>query len=46
MNCAQASTYYLVKQSYSRREAVIAAVIAIFYPHLPESRTHLDKELV
>ena len=28
------ATYYLVKQSYSRREALIAAVIAIFYPHL------------
>jgi 4-amino-4-deoxy-L-arabinose transferase-like glycosyltransferase len=25
--------YYLVKQSYSRREAVIAAAIAVFYPH-------------
>ena len=28
------ATYYLVKQSYGKREAVIAAVIAIFYPHL------------
>lgn len=28
------ATYYLVKQSYGQREAVIAAVIAIFYPHL------------
>ncbi len=31
---AVTATYYLVKQSYSQREAVIAAVIAIFYPHL------------
>ena len=31
---AVTATYYLVKQSYGQREAVIAAVIAIFYPHL------------
>ena len=31
---AVTATYYLVKQSYGMREAVIAAVIAIFYPHL------------
>lgn len=30
-------TYILVEQSYGRREAVIAAVIAIFYPHLISS---------
>ncbi len=28
------ATYFLVNQSYGKREAVIAAVIAIFYPHL------------
>jgi 4-amino-4-deoxy-L-arabinose transferase-like glycosyltransferase len=28
------AVYYLVKQSYGRREALIAAVIATFYPHL------------
>jgi len=28
------AVYYMVKQSYSRREAVIAATIAVFYPHL------------
>jgi 4-amino-4-deoxy-L-arabinose transferase-like glycosyltransferase len=44
MNCAQASTYYLVKQSYSRREAVIAAVIAIFYPHLLTSTFNYGTE--
>jgi 4-amino-4-deoxy-L-arabinose transferase-like glycosyltransferase len=27
------ATYYLVKQSYSQREAMIAAAIAVFYPH-------------
>ena len=26
--------YYFVKQSYSHRESLIAAIIAIFYPHL------------
>ena len=31
---AVTATYYLVKQSYGQREAIIAAVIAIFYPHL------------
>ncbi len=30
-------TYFLVKQSYGQREAVIAAVIAVFYPHLINS---------
>lgn len=30
-------TYYLVKQSYDKREAVIAAVIAVFFPHLLNS---------
>ena len=29
--------YYFVKQSYGRPEAVIAAVLAIFYPHLINS---------
>ncbi len=31
---AVTATYFLVNQSYGKREAVIAAVIAIFYPHL------------
>jgi hypothetical protein len=30
-------TYFLVRQSYGKREAVIAAVIAVFYPHLVNS---------
>jgi hypothetical protein len=30
-------TYFLVKQSYGRREAVIAAAIAVFYPHFTNS---------
>ncbi len=30
-------TYYLVKQSYGQREATLAAVIAIFFPHLINS---------
>lgn len=30
-------TYFLVKQSYGQREAIIAAVIAVFYPHLINS---------
>jgi len=37
-------TYYLVKQSYGRRESVIAAVIAIFYPHLLTSVFRLGTE--
>jgi len=40
------ATYYLVKQSYSRREAVIAAVIAIFYPHLLTSTFNYGTENV
>ncbi len=30
-------TYFLVKQSYGRREAVIAAALAVFFPHLINS---------
>jgi hypothetical protein len=30
-------TFYLVKQSYGAREALIAAAIAVFYPHLINS---------
>jgi len=41
---AAPATYYLVKQSYSRREAVIAAVIAIFYPHLLTSTFNYGTE--
>lgn len=40
------ATYYLVKQSYSRREAIIAAVIAIFYPHLLTSTFSYGTETV
>lgn len=39
-------TYYLVKQSYGRRESVIAAVLAIFYPHLLTSVFMLGTENV
>nr|MBA3756987.1 glycosyltransferase family 39 protein [Nitrosomonas sp.] len=35
-------TYYLVKQSYGEREAVIAAVIATFYPSLLNSTIDLE----
>ena len=37
-------TYYLVKQSYGEREAVIAAVIATFYPSLLNSTIDLGTE--
>lgn len=37
-------TYYLVKQSYGRSEAVIAAVIAVFFPHLMNSVFALGSE--
>jgi 4-amino-4-deoxy-L-arabinose transferase-like glycosyltransferase len=37
-------TYYFVKRSYSRREAVIAAVIAIFSPYLINSVFALGSE--
>ena len=37
-------TYYLTRQSYGRREAVIAAVIAVFYPHLINSVFALGTE--
>jgi hypothetical protein len=39
-------TYYLVKQSYGEREAVIAAVIAAFYPHLLNSTFYFGTEEV
>ena len=38
------ATYYLVKQSYGKREAVIAAVIAVFYPHLLTSTFNYGTE--
>jgi hypothetical protein len=41
---AAPATYYLIKQSYSRREAVIAAVIAIIYPHLLTSTFNYGTE--
>jgi len=41
---AAPATYYLVKQSYSGREAVIAAVIAVFYPHLLTSTFNYGTE--
>lgn len=39
-------TYYLVRQSYGRREAVIAAVLAVFFPHLINSFFGLGTENV
>ena len=43
---AVVATYYLVKQSYGEREAVIAAVIATFYPSLLNSTFDLGTENV
>lgn len=37
-------TYYFVKQSYGENEALIAAVIAIFFPHLMNSVFALGTE--
>jgi hypothetical protein len=37
-------TYYFVKQSYGKKEALIAALIAIFYPHLMNSVFALGTE--
>jgi Dolichyl-phosphate-mannose-protein mannosyltransferase len=37
-------TFYLVKQSYGRREATIAAVISIVFPHLINSTFSLGTE--
>lgn len=34
---AVALTYFLIEQSYGKKEALIAAVIAVFYPHLINS---------
>ncbi|MDQ2746359.1 MAG: glycosyltransferase family 39 protein [Acidobacteriota bacterium] len=39
-------TFYLINQSYGRREALIAAVIAVFYPHLINSVFGLGTETV
>ncbi len=39
-------TYYLVKQSYGEREAIIAAVIATFYPSLLNSTFEFGTENV
>ncbi len=39
-------TYYFVKQSYGQREAIIAAAIAVFYPHLINSTFGIGTENV
>ncbi len=41
---AVAITYYFVKQSYGEKEAFIAAIIAIFFPHLINSVFGLGTE--
>jgi 4-amino-4-deoxy-L-arabinose transferase-like glycosyltransferase len=41
---APIATYYLIKQSYGQREAVIAAIIAVFYPHLLRSTFNFGTE--
>jgi 4-amino-4-deoxy-L-arabinose transferase-like glycosyltransferase len=38
--------YYLIKQSYGQRVAVIAAIIAVFYPHLLRSTFELGTETI
>lgn len=37
-------TYYFVKQSYGQKEALIAGIIAVFYPHLINSVFGLGTE--
>lgn len=39
-------TYYLVRQSYGAREAVTAALLAVFYPHLNNSILDFGSENV